>query len=286
MLKLTKVYNGKNWNIVEIETTRELENFLSAPILDGRDNASETGSKSFTGTASFEQADNLRRKGDKKSLSMLNEYKIKFDKYIQYNNGYKIKQRNDIHGFVPIVPNAIIGLPLSMINQTREAKKVKGIDILYNVSIRCGTGTDDIARKGAIMLSLIDALERKGFRVNLKVGSVCMKGNTVHGVITTMKRYDEPLNIRKLAYYLVNPSCLRRTFFKLKETISELTNVTNNGYGTNNKFDKQREKLKAIYGEQLRIVDSSIMQNTDISDDELFEKMCQVLGVESVTVLS
>lgn len=285
-MKLTKVFNGNDWNIVEIETTRELENFLSAPILNGRDNASKTGAKSFTGTDSFEQADNLRRKGDKKSLAMLNEYKIKFDKYIQYNNGYKIKQRNDIHGFVPIVPNAIIGLPLSMINQSREAKKVKGIDIFFNVSIRCSTGTKDIARKGAIMLSLIDALERKGFRVNLKVGSVSMKGNTVHGVMTTMKRYDEPLNIRKLAYYLVNPSCLRRTFFKLKESISELTDVTNDGYGTNNKFDKQRKRLKAIYGEQLRIVDSSIMENTDISDDELFEKMCQVLGVESTTVLS
>ena len=283
---MTKAYNGNNWNIVEIETTRELENFLSAPILNGRDNASETGNKRFTGADNFEQAENLRRKGDKKSLSMLNDYKIKFDKYIQYSNGYKIKQRNDIHGFVPIVPNAIIGLPLSMINQAREPKKVKGIDIFYNVSIRCGTSTEDIARKGAIMLSLIDALERKGFRVNLKVGSVCMKGNTVHGVITTIKHYDEPLNIRKLAYYLVNPSCLRRTFFKLKETIPELTDVTNNGYGTNHKFDKQRKRLKAIYGEQLRIVDSSIMENTDISDDKLFEKMSQVLGVESTTVLS
>lgn len=283
---MTKVYNGRDWNIVEIENTRELEKFLNAPIIDGRDNASVTENKRFTGTASFEQAENLRRKGDKKSLSMLNEYKIKFDKYIQYNNGYKIKQRNDIHGFVPIVPNAIIGLPLSMINQAREPKKVKGIDIFYNVSIRCGTSTEDIARKGAIMLSLIDALERKGFRVNLKVGSVCMKGNTVHGVITTMKRYDEPLNIRKLAYYLVNPSCLRRTFFKLKETMSELTDVTNDGYGTNNKFDKQRKRLKAIYGEQLRIVDSQIIENTDISDNELFEKMCNVLGVESATVLS
>lgn len=283
---MTKVYNGNNWNIVEIETTRELENFLSAPALQGRKNSSETGSKSFTGTASFEQADNLRRKGDKKSLAMLNKYKIKFDKYIQYNNGYKIKQRNDIHGFVPIVPNAIIGLPLSMINQSREAKKVKGIDIFYNVSVRCSTRTDDIARKGAIMLSLIDALERKGFRVNLKVGSVCTKGKTVHGIVTTMKRYDEPLNIRKLAYYLVNPSCLRRTFFKLDETVSELTDLTNAGYGSNNKFDKQQKRLKAIYGEQLRIVDSSTMENTDISDDELFEKMCQVLGVESATVLS
>lgn len=283
---MTKVYNGNNWNIVEIETTRELENFLSAPALQGRKNSSETGSKSFTGTASFEQADNLRRKGDKKSLAMLNKYKIKFDKYIQYNNGYKIKQRNDIHGFVPIVPNAIIGLPLSMINQSRESKKVKGIDIFYNVSVRCYTRTDDIARKGAIMLSLIDALERKGFRVNLKVGSVAMQENTVHGVITTLKRYDEPLNIRKLAYYLVNPSCLRRTFFKLKESISELTDTTNEGYGTNEKFGKQRKRLKAIYGEQLRIVDSSIMEDTDISDDKLFEKMCQVLGVESATVLS
>lgn len=283
---MTKVYNGNDWNIVEIENTRELEKFLSAPILNGRDNSSISGSKSFTGTASFEQADNLRRKGDKKSLSMLNDYKIKFDKYIQYSNGYKIKQRNDIHGFVPIVPNAIIGLPLSMINQSREPKKVKGIDIFYNVSIGCATSTEYIARKGAIMLSLIDALERKGFRVNLKVGSVCMKRNTVHGVIATMKRYDEPLNIRKLAYYLVNPSCLRRTFFKLKETISELTDVTNDGYGTNDKFDKQRKRLKAIYGEQLRIVDSQIMENIDISDNELFEKMCNVLGVESTTVLS
>lgn len=283
---MTKVYNGGDWNIVEIESTRELEKFLSAPIINGRDNSSITGDKHFTGTDNFEQAENLRRKGDKKSLSMLNEYKIKFDKYIQYNNGYKIKQRNDIHGFVPIVPNAIIGLPLSMINQSREPKKVKGIDIFYNVSIRCRTITEDIARKGAIMLSLIDALERKGYRVNLKVGSVSMKKNTVHGVVTTMKRYDEPLNIRKLAYYLVNPSCLRRTFFKLKETISELTDVTNDGYGTNNKFDKQREKLKSIYGEQLRVVDSSIMQDTDVSDNELFEKMCDVLGVESAKVLS
>ena len=122
--------------------------------------------------------------------------------------------------------------------------------------------------------------------MNLKVGAVCMKGNTVHGTVTTMKRHDEPLNIRKLAYYLVNPSCLRRTFFKLEESISELTDVTNDGYGTNHKFDKQRKRLKAIYGEQLRIVDASILEDTDGSDDELFEKMCDVLGVESATVLS
>ena len=42
----------------------------------------------------------------------------------------KISYKNDIIGFIPIVPNAIIGNPINMINQKRKEKNIPTATII------------------------------------------------------------------------------------------------------------------------------------------------------------
>ena len=45
-------------------------------------------------------------------------------------------------GFAPIVPNAILGLPQSMVASTLDVKDNKIIDMVYDITASCGTSTE------------------------------------------------------------------------------------------------------------------------------------------------
>lgn len=254
-------------DIYIIKSPRELENLMSGKRVQGRNNSSERHDYEWTGTHSLEHSEELRKYGDKESYDKLANSKAVTDKFIDGEMGVKTKFKADLHGFAPIVPNAIIGLPLSMIDSERQPKKVKLIDIVINVSIACSVDAKDIIERGAMILSFIDSLEKQGYRIKLYIADVYIKGyggEKANGIIIPIKNHMEQLNMYKLAYYIVNPSCLRRTFFKLQESIPELPDVTNDGYGRNKWFDTQQKAIKkALKNDKVVIIDGEVKPTTD-----------------------
>lgn len=255
---------------VQYESMKEFDEMLEdSRHVSGRDNeSSERGNGGWAGTDSWEEAETLRKYGDSESMKMLKDTKAITDASFQKFVGSKSKQFNDVLGFQPIVPNAIIGLPQAMVNQKRFPKKVKTVDVFVNASTACGVDKEDMALRGAFTLSAIDALERDGYRVNLYVGKLSWDGRVVGGFIN-IKKAEHPMNLAKIAYYVVNPSYLRRTLFRLCENEELIPDITHSGYGSNSHFDSQKEFIrKAMGSKQLVVVDSSINISTDKSEEE------------------
>ena len=127
--------------------------------------SSEKGSSSFSGTSSYQESIDLISRGYSDGLSKINS-----------DNGERINYRRvqskkipraSVVGYAPIVPNAIIGLPTSMIADDRIQHKAKVVSIWYDSTADCGVSVSEIAKAGRHLLELVSMLEGQGFRVEL-----------------------------------------------------------------------------------------------------------------------
>lgn len=257
---MKRVYKKEKNTIIEYGSLSELFAQLGKSRIQGRNNASDSGELHFTGTSSFDEAYDNMLSGDAESYEKLLKLKTETDKhYIKESKG-RIKTYNHVVGYTPNVPNAVMGLPNSMINAERVPKKHKVVDIFVNRSRSGVTGTSQIEYEGALILSFIDALERDGYRVSLYSGKVSWNSNTcaTHGFMVPIKRATEPLNIKKVAFYLIHPSFLRRIAFRIDETEEILDDITHTGYGALRNREKMREFIHSNIDERMVIVDDGL----------------------------
>ena len=74
-------------------------------------------------------------------------------------------------------------------------------------------------------------MEKAGYRAGLSVMFSATKGAERYNIIVKVKDPGQYMDLRKLAYILVNPSFLRRHCFRALETEQELREPWNHGYG-------------------------------------------------------
>lgn len=232
---MAKIIKNSNTEMI-IYTPDELSEVLKRDTINGRSNNSlEEGDASWYGTKSFEDSEKLRQYGDKTSYDRIKKIKLTADKIMANYNNQKLKYENDVVGFQPIVANAIMGLPKSMVNTKKQNIKSKVINIVLNASMTGGTPKEYLEVLGVVLLSGIEALELTGVGVNLYVGKVSAYGERRRkksGFMVQLKRAEEQLNTYKLSYYLGNASFLRRTGFRVHEVEDRITDITWNGYGS------------------------------------------------------
>lgn len=194
--------------------------------------SSQTGDKSFTGTKSYSEAKELFQNG----------YTDILDKIKQGVSGNlkrtEIRQRRNVQtgvvGYAPHVPNAILGLPNSMIYTKSAPQKVKAVSIVVGITENCGTEADEFVKSGIAALGVVNALELRGYRVNLKVAFYVAQGGNERAFGTvSVKDYREHLDLQKLCFPLAHPSMFRRFGFKWLETSPEIKDTGWNwGYGS------------------------------------------------------
>lgn len=198
-----------------------------------RENASQTEDKNFTGTSSYEEARDLLQFGDEKTLDKIKKIQreLKIDKLLG-NNINKKKSYMDVVGYQPCVPLFLNGVPNCMISDEKTKTDFKILNLYLNFCVSARVRTGDLQKAGAIHAMMIDLLEKKGYRINLYVGEVSTcDGETIMNCIK-VKTDREPLNLKKLAFAIANPSMLRRIGFKYTEVCESNTDFTNNSYGT------------------------------------------------------
>lgn len=232
-------FNMAEINIVQHEHFDSIHQFL-ATINSRRnnnvmrhENCSETGDSSFTGTKNYEGATELITKGWAEVLPRIKE---KFDTAVKSNRNGSIDKRrtcNSVVGYAPNVPNAILGLPQSMIYQHKEPQKVKVVSIVYAPDANCGTSSETFIKAGIVVLNIINRLELNGIRVRLMISAMDTYANhTFVNCTINVKDYREQLDLKKLAFPIANPSMLRRFGFKWLETYPELKeDGFSDGYG-------------------------------------------------------
>ena len=272
---MKRIHTEGEAKIVEYGNLSELFTQLAKPAVRGRRDASDDGDSYFTGTQSYDEAYDMMLSGDTKSYAKLLKLKTETDKhYIKESKG-RIKTYNHVVGYTPNVPNAVMGLPNSMINAERVPKKHKVVDIFVNRSRSAGTGTSQIEYEGALILSFIDALERDGYRVSLYAGKVSWNSNVnaPQGFMAPIKRATEPLNIKKVAFYLIHPSFLRRIAFRIDETEDKLDDITHDGYGSVRNREKMRQFIHSTIDERFVIVDDGLHLDEDDETENNIEKL-------------
>ena len=184
-----------------------------------RCNSSEENDKSFTGTKNWDEAVQLFRTG---YTDVLPQIKSGIEKNVKAT-GVQNRRfvRTGVVGYAPHVPNAINGLPNSMIYTETQPQKIKAVTIYYAPTENCGTETTEFIKSGICALSAINILELSGVRVNLDV--VMFNGTNfedTEGTFATVKVKDfrDQMDVQKLCFPVVHPSLFRRFGFKWLET--------------------------------------------------------------------
>lgn len=189
----------------------------------------------FTKTHTYEEAKELYQFGYEEILPKI---KAGINQNIKQNATINRRQvTTNVIGYAPHVPNAILGLPNSMILTKTTPTKTKALSICYCITENCGTKSDEFVRSGIAALSVINSLELQGVRVKLRILFFCAKSNWDNDELTfatvDLKDYREHLDLQKLCFPVAHPSMFRRFGFKWLETCKEIQdNSWRVGYGS------------------------------------------------------
>lgn len=234
-------------------------------------NISETGDKSFTMTSSYNEAKETFQNG---YTDVLEKIKTGVSaNMIKTQTETRRRIRTGVVGYAPHVPNAIQGLPNSMILMERQQQKIKAVSIVVGICENCTTKAEEFVKSGIAALSVVNTLELRGYRVALKIAFyVAEAGNEkVFGTIT-LKDYREHMDIQKLCFPLCHPSMFRRFGFKWLETQPEIQ-VHDWCYGYGCVFKNKDFIQKNFLAENEFYIDLSTTRNAGYDVDKLIESM-------------
>lgn len=200
-------------------------------------NRVETGShlagSTSKGTESYEQADNFLLYGDKESMKKVEEMGLKEtrENIARYANRRQVY--SSVVGFAPNVANYVAGSPCSMIASRQVRQKQKTIKVCYINNASGYESTDNIFKAAVNMFCAIMILEAQGISVDLTIG-ICAKqnrGKDKLGMFLKIKRAGQKLDILRMIYPCVNPSFLRRHYFRYTEVTKGVIKSFVNNYG-------------------------------------------------------
>ena len=178
-------------------------------------NRSETHPEWWCTTASYNVADNLLKFGDKANFEKIKAYTIKNS--LDQKASTVLKFEKSVCGIIPIVGAFLSGSPKCMLATKKVAKENRIYNIYIDTSVHKKVESDKIIEIGARIVALIGAIEAKQVRCNVFVGaSACEFSQTITHFIC-VKKANQAFNKLALAYFLINPSFLRRHNFRYLE---------------------------------------------------------------------
>jgi len=209
----------------------ELANVVErAERKSSRDNSSEDTSSSDTN--SLEEAFHFLKYGsDKFYKNIIKEQKKLNVDNLLGNVMNKQKYEKRVYGFVPDIPNYLIGNPLNMINIEKTELSHKVVNIFLNTCYPWHIKSEDVNQCGTVYLTVLDLLEKAGYRVNLYVGVATDLDDNFYYMLMKAKTDKEPMNMKKMCFPIASSSMLRRIYFKWAESCNSKKDATRHGYG-------------------------------------------------------
>lgn len=129
-------------------------------------------------------------------------------------------------------------------DQTRRGQG-KIVSVIINVSASSGVSAENMRRRGAAALALVQALEKQGRRSEITVVMKTGRGKTYTGEYrVTVKRPNEVLNLPSIAFACAHPSMLRRLIFAAMERENEdqRKHIVHSAYGMPMDTDDEKRK--------------------------------------------
>lgn len=204
-------------------------------------------SKSWCGVDSYEQALQFLEEGYQPTVEKL---KVGIKSNLQ-GQGKRISFHNDIVGYAPIVPLAILGVPNSMINSKMKPIKAKVIDIYYNMTAGSGTSSESIIKAGVKMLSAIISLEQQGYRFNLYAVQNYYDERECYMLKVKVKDAMQPIDLKRISFPLTHTGFFRVIGFDWYSKCPEAKHIW--GYGHSLDYDFSNERMqkatKELFGD-------------------------------------
>lgn len=224
-------------------------------------NSQKISDNLWSGTRTYEEADNLIMRGYEDGLMEMEGYRKK----IKNGESARGMVTCGVVGYAPIVPNAIAGIPLSMACTRKEPIKRKTARVFVDLSTCCRTKKERILKCGREVLDEIIREEANGVQIELVLGSFFVKKGHAVGMVVKAKEYGQRINPLKCAYMLVHPSMLRRHSFRWLETYPGLKEKAFSiGYGYS---------LFYAMGENVQDARSLLIKESVIKDGDVYINM-------------
>lgn len=214
---ITETFNGIS-EFLNVIGKREL-NEVFKPFTP----SSEDGSAEFTMTSSYAESVEIMSTGYKEGLKDLQKCKS-----VKVNHASNIRKnipQTGIVGYAPHVPNAIAGVPQSMISSQKIEQRAKVLTIVYDGGAYAKVKAEKFVKAGRNILDLVQMLELQGYRVRIDIQDAFCTHKEKALCRITVKNHRQPMNPLKISYLLLHPSFFRRQGFKWLETVPELTNT-------------------------------------------------------------
>lgn len=158
----------------------------------------------------------------------------------------RFKTFNDVVGFQPIIPNAIMGLPNAMVNSAMKSIKTKVLDVYYEMTCSAYVKSADLIKAGQKMLGVIMELEAQGYRFNL----YCTQGyySSDKGcdmVCVKVKSANQPMDLERMSFPISHTAFFRGIGFDWYSKFPKGTYRA--GYGSAISHTKSQSEIQEEY---------------------------------------
>ena len=161
--------------------------------------------KEWCGVKSYDEALEYLEKGYQPVVDKL-KFAIKAD---LTGKGKRISFHNDIVGYAPIVPLAIMGVPNAMVNSHMKMIKAKVVDVYYDGVFWCGVSSKDIIKTGSKVIAAILQLEQQGYRFNLYQVQSYSDSKSCDMMTVKLKDAAQPLDLKRVSFPLTHTGFFR-----------------------------------------------------------------------------
>lgn len=169
------------------------------------DKSKDSFSESWEGVRSYDEALDYLRNGYQPTVEKLKDvYKT-----VKSGTTKRFKFRNNVEGFAPIVPLAMMGVPNSMVDMRMTPIKCKVIDIYYDMTCSCGTDKNDIIKAGQRVLEAIMELEQGGYKFNLYGVQSYSDRHGADILCVKIKDSARPTDLKRVSFPLTHTAFFR-----------------------------------------------------------------------------
>lgn len=247
------------FNVEEFESAFELvQTNKSRPVTpQWKDDSLEKDgvSKSFNGVSTIGEAYDLLETGWTQGLEEMN-MAIGNAKTIAAHK--RVAFKNDVVGFAPIVPLAMMNVPHSMINTALKSVKSKVIKIMYNMGDSCGTTTEQFFNRGKKVMETVVALERSGYRCELYSAQSYSNGETSDFLLVKVKEANQPLDVKRVMFPFTHPAMFRVIGFEWEDKCPSAIYRIGRGRPLHKSITNAPTAIKEAFGDEYVYLDASI----------------------------
>ena len=179
----------------------------------------------FYSSATFEDAADILRTGSFELEALIAPVLDKVAKSIGSVERNRVVHTHNVAGGSVNVARVMTGNPRNMRTATMVKTRRAGrhVCLLVNCAASCGVSADEMARRGAALVALVDALHKAGISADVYAGFGIRSGDGKHhlSITTRISHASGSADRSNIVYALGNGDWLRRFGFGVMERLPE-----------------------------------------------------------------